>query len=702
MKYYLFSILTALACLSSFAQDTTQSFFDDISLQIDTAKFTIKKDFIDANTGKYLTFRYKKNSVVALVNLICANKKDIKKIVLIKSGDYEIVDSLIKMSNENYQFKVHFINLTTSNFLNFKFRIFTSKADTVVEIKLFPYIQTSASVFLPNDELYIGEEKILDINTDNPENIWIRNEWTNDQDIDYRITQANGQLKLHLLPNVVGTKSANVKLTLIKPYRDSLGKMCYEFRPPLKPFTIKKRRFLFLNVDKKEIIMDETSKKDGIEIQIDNYRNLQLKKTYRLESSEEAGGTLIAEIFTLSSLVNNRVLCRLRTYNYHKQSDGYLFVKDGDEAKFLTNFSIISKTTINKISILKKGTDWSEDNNINPGETATIKLEGENFQRAHFIFDGLADVVSDSLQYSDKSAVYKIKIPMNIAVKKITIYNNKENTGNALNIKEFLAARPFDYININFGESVKNVSQITSPEIITKSIKNINLIFLQDKIDSLNKMYGKQYLSIDIKVTGKDDQVKDIEKISTFCVCPGSASPRHTFYDCKECLTEVSLNSSLDTKIYDLSGWTKISLTIKNDKDKYNDFGYEKKVDIILQKPIKYDVDVSFPSLLTYVQNEGWRSDLGVSMAIVEQFSFYDKKKVGKLKPFKIGAGFLALNAFNLSATSTRDLGLVVLANVSPTNTERKFSFPLYLGGGYLLNAQKWFYVVGPGIGVSF
>ena len=69
--------------------------------------------------------------------------------------------------------------------------------------------------------------------------------------------------------------------------------------------------------------------------------------------------------------------------------------------------------------------------------------------------------------------------------------------------------------------------------------------------------------------------------------------------------------------------------------------------------------------------------------------------------PYKIGAGFVALDAFNLGSSGTgRDLGVVILGSVCPTRREAKFTFPLYLRGGFLLGTQKWFYMVGPGTGV--
>ncbi|MGC8803761.1 MAG: hypothetical protein ACP5PS_08335, partial [Bacteroidales bacterium] len=83
--------------------------------------------------------------------------------------------------------------------------------------------------------------------------------------------------------------------------------------------------------------------------------------------------------------------------------------------------------------------------------------------------------------------------------------------------------------------------------------------------------------------------------------------------------------------------------------------------------------------------------------------SFYQKDKIARFMPYKIGVGFLALNAFNFSNNNNaRDLGIVILGSVYPTRRDTKLSFPLYIGGGYLLNTNSWFWVFGPGIRVSF
>jgi hypothetical protein len=87
---------------------------------------------------------------------------------------------------------------------------------------------------------------------------------------------------------------------------------------------------------------------------------------------------------------------------------------------------------------------------------------------------------------------------------------------------------------------------------------------------------------------------------------------------------------------------------------------------------------------------------------MIAQFSFYHHEKFAKYRPYKIGAGFLALNAFNFSDNAdNRDVGLVILGSLYPTTRDVKLTFPLYVGGGYLLKDQKWFFLIGPGIRVK-
>jgi hypothetical protein len=108
--------------------------------------------------------------------------------------------------------------------------------------------------------------------------------------------------------------------------------------------------------------------------------------------------------------------------------------------------------------------------------------------------------------------------------------------------------------------------------------------------------------------------------------------------------------------------------------------------------------------LLTKYQGQpSYTSFGGISLATLAQLSFYAPDRINRLRPYRIGAGFVALNAFNLSnnANVERDLGLVVIGSVVPVRTGARLTFPLYLGGGYLLTRGTPFLLFGPGIGVT-
>ena len=86
-------------------------------------------------------------------------------------------------------------------------------------------------------------------------------------------------------------------------------------------------------------------------------------------------------------------------------------------------------------------------------------------------------------------------------------------------------------------------------------------------------------------------------------------------------------------------------------------------------------------------------------MAIIGQYSFYKKYKINKMSPYKIGAGFIALNSFDFSNDGAlKDIGAVILASINPTNPSRKLGFSIYFGGGDLLSSKTAFWLIGPGI----
>jgi hypothetical protein len=235
-------------------------------------------------------------------------------------------------------------------------------------------------------------------------------------------------------------------------------------------------------------------------------------------------------------------------------------------------------------------------------------------------------------------------------------------------------------------------------------VKDVVFSFQPELIDQNNQLFGKQYLTIDVKVTGKRNELIDLKTIKNVVVCPDVSSPRYEYYDKKDCTREeVKLNNYISPKTYDLDNWAKIEFEVKHQDDKYQEEGFNKKIDLILQKDYTFDIDVSFPAglLMKKANDDNYGNFGGISMAMIAQFSFYHPEKIGKLRPYKIGAGFLALNAFNFDPENTdRDLGVVILGSLYPSRKEHKLSFPLFVGGGYLLSESTWFWLLGPGIRV--
>jgi hypothetical protein len=690
--------------IASNAQTPGDPVFRDISIRIDTLSYSARKDTVSYQGRNCLFFQYNKENEVCDVKLYPTDQHKIKSLTLIESGDFNLVDSLINYNNQYYTFKVQFQHLSESSFLRFRLRVALDSTSVLEDVPLLPVARTSLSLKSKIEDLSVGEEKSFEVTSNLPLNIKLNQEWQSSQDVEYKLTANNGQVILHLLPNSLGPKMLTINLQSNQPsYANK--KLNFDLPPLNCSFNVKSEGLVFLQIDKNEFTLDDKTKSEGVEIQLENNKYLQLNSVYLVEAREEPGSPLIAEIITRERLSNNKMLCVLRAFNYHHKADGYLFIKDGNEAKFISNFNIIPKVSIDKIKIMRNGKDWTDDANIYPGETFNLRLEGQSLDKAQFRFGELINLTNDSLVKNENFAEFKLKVPLSISKKSIEIYNYSQNTGKTLTIKEYQKAHPLDYVAINYGGKHKPITEINGPELYDKTIRDLTISFMPDKLDSITKLYGKQYLTIDAKILGKKDEIIDMATIDEFAVCPGEKSPRYNFYDKSDCKNgEISLNSKISNTTYSLSDWSKIKLTFKNPADKYSQDAQSKSVEIVLQKHYNFDIDVSFPTglLIKKMNTSGYGNFGGVSMAIIGQYSFYAKDKINKLKPYKVGAGFLALNAFDFSNDkSSRDIGAVVLGTLNPVNTDRKLTFSIYLGGGYLLSGKTFFWLIGPGINVQ-
>jgi hypothetical protein len=705
-----FGILLGLAPRFSAAQVLPAGLpvLREASLRTDTATYLLSRNTVAVQGVPTLYFWFRRDDETLELRLYPADATNAKPLRLRRNPDFQQLDSLTKEEDGGFRTRLKFSNLTSSRFLRL---VVEQAADSVGReprretVPLLPLARTSTVLRVADNELFVGEEKVFELTSSNPRNIHATGEWVRGTEFDYRlVAEANGTLRLHVLPNQLGIRTLAVKLQTERPILGPGNKISYQLPVLKQEFNVKASRLRFLSPDKRSVTMDEAGRRKGVELILDNGRSFELRRTYRVEDQEEPGGELIAEIFTRQFLSNDRVLCYLRPYNTHRQTEGYLYIKENDVARYLTNLDITPQTVIRNVQVLHRGGEWTPGLSVSPGETVDVRLEGEGLQKARISFEDLPIIPSDSSVRTDARLVYRVRVPVSFDKRKSNVYNAGQPTGYALNIREFQRPHPLDFVSVAYGDAARPITRLNGPVLYDGTIRDVVFQFNPNGIDTPELLFGKQYLSFEIRTVNAKGDLVELRNIDNILVCPGDNSPRAAFYADKQCRTDpLSLNSILSRKTYDLDEWSRILVTVKHQASQYGETGYTQTVELVLKRSYKFDIDVSFPAgLLTRKQKEDKFGDLGgISLATLAQFSFYSPNKINRLRPYKIGAGFVALNAFNLgSSTANRDLGVVILGSVYPTRREAKFTFPLYLGGGYLLGTSQWFFMLGPGIGV--
>lgn len=685
--------------------------FSEIRLYVDSAEYTWSQNRIPSNNTGKIAFNYVDERSVMEVYLFTKEQFPYQSMNLIPSEDYEIIDPIIQFQSYS-RFKVRFRDLDDSNFLKFMIRLnLDSTNSDITEIPLIGYTNTYVDLYPSTDELFIGEEKAFELSTNNINNIQIDSRWTEGLPIDYRVTRTGENLNLHLVANELGSQSIDVKFQSKSPTLKN-GRLVYKVDSIYHRFRVLAGRLAFLQFDKQEVTPQDDKTTD-IEIQIDNHYNLRIGKTYRIENQEAAGGPLVAELFTKNRLNNDKVLCLLRVYAYHRKSEGYLYIKEGDESRFVTNLDITPKTNIQTISIKREGADWVNSNVVYPGEIVGVRFEGDGMHKANFAFQGIGRISPDSVFQNENTASFEFRVPMTIPSSRIDIFNHNTSTGKALVVKEYQKPKPFDYVILDFGDEQHVVSDIDKPIYYERTITDLLFSFDRALIDQNLSLNGIQYLTIDVKVSNKRGNLIELYKFDQLAICPSERSPRYAFYNKDECRSDdLNLNNHLAKKTFDLEEWSRIDLTVSHIKDKYGGKGDTKKIVVYLKRDYNFDIDVSFPSGLLIFKSPDdpdpndpnakaqFANFGGISFAMMWQMSFYEPGKIAKYRPYKIGAGFIALNAFNFSDNADQDIGLVVIGSLYPISSDNKLSFPLHAGFGYLLGDQKLFGLIGPGIRV--
>lgn len=698
--------------------DNWEVMFEDIELKIDTFTFKWSEHKIDHGEENKLGFVFEKNSEVANLKLIPKKAFAHYEIEVLPGDGYVILEDFIFENNAYHKGKVRLQNISETDFLNLRFKIKKQEpsAEMAFSVPLFPYTEMYAKIYPGTGELFIGREYVYEVITNNPDNIQVDQVWKDLEFFSYRLFNEDSKIFIGVIGKKLGASTLNIRIPLKRPVLADGDHSTYSLPAWDYKFEIKRSPLSFLALDNTDFVWDETSR-TGIEIEMEDGQGLKMENTYRLESQEQPGGYLIAEIYTRRRLSNGNILCWLRIYNFHSRSDGYLYLKDNDSPMFITNFDVSPKTVINRIELQREGQDFIESLSVFPGETVEIKIEGVSLDRASFTFEDIKGVYKDTLLKSDKIHSYKLQIPKDITKKRLIIYNNGLSTGYSLTINEFQKARPLDFVMLSYEENgrERNITfnKISSAIMYKGSLKDILIRPMPNRIDDEAGLHGKQYLTIKITLTSPDRELVEMRTVENMVICPDQSSPRFLFYQDKDCQSGTfNINSILSRKTNELDGWSRVEVEISHRREKHNDESYKHRVEFILTRDYEFDIDVSFPAGLLQIRpdrpNERLSSFSGVSLAALAQFSFFKPGQIAKYQPYRIGVGTIAMNAFDFSNDSEdRGLALVALGSLSPTRRNPKLRLTLYFGGGYFLtNAENtrtppgWFFLIGPGIAV--
>ncbi len=696
-----FSLLGSLR-----AQNGLSRYFSTIQVRLDTASAEWPAEQVAPDGVPVLPIYYAEAEGIAEIRLTPRPFLPRFDLVLVRNDeDYEIIDTLVWENDRYFRGRIRLRNLTRNRFpqLRFDLEPAADRAPVRLALELFPYTRTEVSWRNPPEELFIGEEYTFPLESNHPRNIRPTNRWITEPPIYYRLRLREGQLQLEVQGIELGEQLLQLPLRLRRPWRDSSGRFHYELPALRQSLPVKPARLRYLNMNRRELVLETERSRQQIEVELDYDNRLQPGKTYRFEAQEAPGGYLVAELFTRERLANGRMLCWLRPFDYHRRQDSYLYIKDGDEALYLTNIDLLPALEIERLEVQRPGQDWETTNHVYPGERVGLRLTGEAIYRGSVKFTGLTDIAKDTVLSTENQLVYRATVPIDIAERNLPISLENSLTDRRLVVREFSRPHPLTFLDFRVSGRQYALDQTDPILFIPAGTEDITLGLRPDQIDG-EQLYGPQPIRVEVEVRDRRNQLVD-RKEEDFLICP-EYSPRTPYYPSGGCQYEnISLNRLLRRRLFELESWSTVRIRVRHQPDKFGKGSLDRTVEFVLSERSSFDIDVSFPAgLVTKKFGESGFGNLGgISMAMIAQFSFFKERQIAKAQPYKFGAGFLALNAFNFDEDNrNRDLGIVVLASLYPIRTKysSRLSFPLYLGGGYFLGDRQWFVLLGPGIRV--
>lgn len=708
MKKGLFFIF--LAIVLSFSSHG-QKIIQDVIITTDSADYSFNTLPIQIRRSNYLYFVIDRLGQEAEVSIKTKPGVKITDIKLIQSPGYEQLDAIIKTEDNTFVVDIRFTNIFDVGFPKFIFEITTPTKTKVEEVRLYPFIFPVLTDINPQIEIFNSQEVTIPLPIKDPALIKYNATWKAEGILDYKLIKSPDGPALTIRPNAIGLQSLNIGVQSIKPFLNEHGNASsalFDFRITVR---VVRSKFNYLNFSEPSYFFEPRGEK-AITVWFDYNPNIKLNKTYRIEDQEGPGGRLIGEIYTRAYVENqNKVIGSMRTYSLHQIEGGLLYVKEGDRNRFFTNFNIEPKPYIEKVEILRPGKEWTESHIVYPGEEIEIKIQGTGLSSSEISFsDGKHIATPDTIRKNNQVRYFTLTVPAGIKERSIPISLNQNTTSFELLVNEYQRPRKLDFITINYGDGDHEITdeKFYKPALFDGEIGEVVIAAHIDEIDNEKDLYGVQYVDVEIRLWDKNNRQIESRTVEGLKFVPDITSIRSLGYDKNnESNAILRINDVLVNKTHDLRPWSKIEITVEHDKEKYGGNGYKNKAVIYRSHKMAVDIEVSFPAGLFVVQvgDAGVNTLTGLSIASMANFTFYKKGQIKKEQPLRLGLGFIALNAINSITGGTgaeSDIGAVSLLSFQPLHSESKINFPLYAGFGYLFNSQNLFFLIGPGIKITF
>ncbi len=688
-----------------------QKIIQDVIIRTDSADFSFQKQGFQIRKGNYLYFTLNKTNQEVEITVKTNPAIKVIDIHLLPTPGFVQLDSLIETEKNTFVVDIRFTSIFDVGFPKLVFEIFTDTLTKTEDIKLYPFIFPILKDLNPQIEIFNGQEVTVPLPITNPTLIKYTGMWHSEGILDYRLIKTLEGPALSIKPSALGLQSLTVGVEAFKPFfneHGSLSTHLFNFRITVR---VVRSKFNYLNFTESTYFFEPQGER-AITVWFDYNPNIKLNKTYRIEDQEGPGGRLIGEIYTRAYVENqNKVIASMRTYALHQVEGGLLYVKEGDRNRFFTNFNILPKPFIEKVSILRQGKDWTGSQIVYPGEEIELKIQGTGLSSSEITFaDGKYMAIADTVRKNNQVRFFRLKIPADIKERSIPISLNQNTTSFGFLVNEYQRPRSLDFITVNYGDGEHELTgeKFYKPSLYNDEIGDVVITAHTNRIDDDDDFYGVQYIHVEIRLWDKNNRQIETRSVENIKIVPSQSSIRHLGYDHNnESSAVLRINDFLVNKTYDLRPWSKIEITVEHDKSKYNGNGFKSKAIIYRSDNYAIDVEVSFPAGL-FVVPIGNTSEVsaltGLSIASMANFTFYKKGQIKKEQPIRLGLGFIALNAINsiTGSTDDSDIGAVALMSFQPLHSESKINFPLYAGFGYLFKADHLFLLIGPGIKFTF